>query len=139
MECESKPADSSSEALADNSSGATKPELSHVEALLRVKGLTAQLLSDPFLQDLPPDISLDEVKSKLALEQGSAITLNLRKFNDEVIRKLQLDVIIDIVVIMVLLSFASHTPSLTSHTLCRSGHAATTELSPRNTIIDHCG
>lgn len=88
MECESKPADSSSEALADNSSGATKPELSHVEALLRVKGLTAQLLSDPFLQDLPPDISLDEVKSKLALEQGSAITLNLRKFNDEVIRKL---------------------------------------------------
>ena len=91
MECESKPADSSSEALGDNSSGATKPELSHVEALLRVKDLTAQLLSDPFLQDLPPDISLDEVKSKLALEQGSAITLNLRKFNDEMIRKLQLE------------------------------------------------
>lgn len=87
MECESQSADSSSEALADNSSGATKPELSHVEALLRVKDLTAQLLSDPFLQDLPPDISLDEVKSQLALEQGSAITLNLRKFNDEMIRR----------------------------------------------------
>ena len=82
MEFESKPADSSSEALVAN---ATKAELSHVEALLRVKDLTAQLLSDPFLQDLPPDISLDEVKSKLALEQGSAITLNLRKFSDEVI------------------------------------------------------
>ena len=119
MECESKPADSSSEALGDNSSGATKPELSHVEALLRVKDLTAQLLSDPFLQDLPPDISLDEVKSKLALEQGSAITLNLRKFNDEMIRKLQLEfahVIIDTVVIMVLLN---NLVSFVSHTLCR--------------------
>lgn len=68
----------------------TKLELSHVEALQKVKELTAQLLSDPFLQDLPPDISLDEVKSKLALEQGSAITLNLRRYDDEVIRKLLL-------------------------------------------------
>ena len=90
-----------------------------MEALLRVKDLTAQLLSDPFLQDLPPDISLDEVKSKLALEQGSAITLNLRKFNDEMIRKLQLEfahVIIDTVVIMVLLN---NLVSFVSHTLCR--------------------
>ena len=32
--------------------------------------------------------------------------------------------------------------SLASHTLRReegSGHAATTELSPRNAIIEHCG
>jgi len=100
MECESKSADPSSEALADNS---TKPELSHVEALLKVKDLTAQLLSDPFLQDLPPDISLDEVKSQLALEQGSAITLNLRKFNDGVICRLQLvHGVIDIVVNMMI-------------------------------------
>ena len=35
-----------------------------------------------------------------------------------------------------------YTVSLASHTLRReegSGHTATTELSPRNAIIDHCG
>ena len=65
-------------------------ELSHVEAIQKAKELVSQLLSDPFLQDLPPDISLDEVKSKLALEQGRAITLNLRRYDDEVIRKSKL-------------------------------------------------
>ena len=62
-------------------------ELSHVEAIQKAKEFISQLLSDPFLQDLPPDISLDEVKSKLALEQGRAITLNLRRYDDQVIRK----------------------------------------------------
>ena len=135
MEFESKPADSSSEALVAN---ATKAELSHVEALLRVKDLTAQLLSDPFLQDLPPDISLDEVKSKLALEQGSAITLNLRKFSDEVIRKLHLEfvhVIIDTVVNMKLLNSLV---SFSSHTLCRKSKLkglVTDKMSLRNPRI----
>lgn len=66
---------------------AVTEELSHVDAIHKAKELISQLLSDPFLQDLPPDISLDEVKSKLALEQGRAITLNLRRYDDEVIRK----------------------------------------------------
>ena len=91
-----KQADSPSqdcETTVDNTTdtATAKPELSHVEALQKVKELTAELLSDPFLQDLPRDISLDEVKSKLALEQGSAITLYLRRYDDEVIRELQLN------------------------------------------------
>lgn len=62
-------------------------ELPHVEAIQRAKEYLAQMLSDPFLQDLPPDVSLDEVKQRLALEQGRAISLNLRKYDNEIIRK----------------------------------------------------
>lgn len=60
-------------------------ELPHVEAIQRAKEYLAQMLSDPFLQDLPPDVSLDEVKQRLALEQGRAISLNLRKYDNEII------------------------------------------------------
>ncbi len=63
------------------------PSLSHPEVLQRARELTHQLLSDPFLQDLPPDISLDELRSQLALEQGKAITLHLRRYHSEVICK----------------------------------------------------
>ena len=60
-------------------------ELSHVEAMKRVHELQSFLLSDRFLQDLPEDVSLDEVQSQLALEQGRAISLQLRRFDDEII------------------------------------------------------
>ena len=73
--------------MAPSDATGTVKELSHVDALERIKDHIAQLLSDPFLQDLPPDISLDEVRLKLALEQGRAITLNLRRYDDKVIRK----------------------------------------------------
>lgn len=62
-------------------------ELSHVEAMKRVHELELLLLSDPFLQDLPRDVSLDEIQSQLALEQGRAISLQLRRFDNEIIRK----------------------------------------------------
>ena len=60
-------------------------ELSHVEAMKKVNELQQLILSDPFLQDLPSDVSLDEVQSKLALEQGRGIHLNLRRLDDDVI------------------------------------------------------
>lgn len=67
----------------------TKQEvsLSHPEALQKAKELVSRLLSDPFLHDLPPDISLDDLRSKLALEQGKAVTLHLRRYDGDVIRK----------------------------------------------------
>lgn len=60
-------------------------ELSHVEAMKMVHQQQSALLSDPFLQDLPYDVSLDEVQSQLALEQGRAISLQLRKLDEETI------------------------------------------------------
>lgn len=63
-------------------------ELSHVEAMKKVNKLQKLILSDPFLQDLPGDVSLDEVQSKLALEQGRGIHLNLRRLDNDVICEL---------------------------------------------------
>ena len=60
-------------------------ELSHVEAMKKVYELQKLMLNDPFLQDLPSDVSLDEVQSKLALEQGRGIHLNLKRFDDDVL------------------------------------------------------
>ena len=64
-----------------------KPQLSHVEAVKKARELISELLSDPLLSDMPPEVSLDEVKSTLAMEQCKAITLHLRRFDGEVLRK----------------------------------------------------
>ena len=61
--------------------------LSHPQALQKAREHITQLLSDPFLHDLPPDVSLDELKSRLALEQGKAITLYLRRHDGDSMRE----------------------------------------------------
>ena len=68
----------------DDQSDDQSKELSHVEAMKKVNELQELILSDPFLQDLPSDVSLDEVQSKLALEQGRGIHLNLRRLDNDV-------------------------------------------------------
>ena len=63
-------------------------QLSHVDVVLQAKQLVANLLDDPFLCDLPRDSSADQVSSLLALEQGKAITVNVRKMDEQVLCKL---------------------------------------------------
>lgn len=62
-------------------------EMSHKEVMKKAKELVSRLLSDPALNDLPPDCDADEVSTLLALEQGRAITINLKRFDGEIIRK----------------------------------------------------
>lgn len=67
---------------------ANEAALSHVDVARKAKQLVAELLEDAFLCDLPRDISSDDVTSLLALEQGKAITVNVRKMDDQLFRKL---------------------------------------------------
>ena len=69
-------------AVGDDSSSAGHPEL-----MSRAKQLLDRLLSDPFLSDLPSDVTAEEVTSIVALEQGRAITVYVRRFDEEIIRE----------------------------------------------------
>ena len=61
--------------------------LSHCDAMLLVKNGIQELLSDPILSDLDGDISVEELQDVLHLEQGKAITLYLRRFDDSILRE----------------------------------------------------
>jgi len=61
--------------------------LSHCDAMLMVKNGIKELLSDPVLSDLDGDISVEELEDVLHLEQGKAITLYLRRFDDSILRE----------------------------------------------------
>ena len=62
--------------------------LSHYEAMTLVKKSIAELLTDPLLSGLSEDVSLEELQDILHLEQGKAITLYLRRYDDSILRKL---------------------------------------------------
>ena len=62
-------------------------ELPHIDVMARIDKQIQELLKDPFLCDLQSGISLEEVQSQLALEQGRAMTIKIRRFDNEVIRK----------------------------------------------------
>ena len=62
--------------------------LSHREAMALVKKSIGELLTDPLLTGLSEDISLEELQDILHLEQGKAITLYLRRYDDSILRKL---------------------------------------------------
>ena len=61
--------------------------LSHVDALERVKKTVDKLLDDPFLLDLPRDVTPDEVTSCLAVAEGRAVTVLLRTYDNQIIRE----------------------------------------------------
>ena len=42
---------------------------------------------DPLLQDLPTRITTEELQSQIALEHGQAMTVYLRRADDQVFRK----------------------------------------------------
>lgn len=56
-------------------------EVSHLEVMKEIKDVVKDILKDPFLNDLSPEISLDEAQSRLALEQGRAMTINIVKLD----------------------------------------------------------
>ncbi|XP_060082167.1 U11/U12 small nuclear ribonucleoprotein 25 kDa protein-like [Ylistrum balloti] len=59
--------------------------LSHVEAMSQVESVMANLITeDPLLSDLPPQVTLEEVNSCVALEYGQAMVVNVRRADDEV-------------------------------------------------------
>lgn len=77
----------STSASTDNNMIDIDEQLSHVDVVLQAKQLIADLLDDPFLYDLPKDSSAGEVSSLLALEQGKAITVNVRRMDEQILRK----------------------------------------------------
>ena len=64
-------------------------QLSHSELVKRASKMVTSLLDDPFLSvsDLPRDVGVDKVTSLLALELGRAITVYVRRFDEELIRE----------------------------------------------------
>jgi len=70
----------------DCTEGKDKP-LSHCDAMLLVKNGIKELLNDPVLSDLDGDISVEELQDVLHLEQGKAVTLYLRRFDDSILRE----------------------------------------------------
>ena len=67
--------------------GEVSEQLSHSELLAKASSMLSTLLADPFLSDLSRDVSAEEVASVLALEEGKAITVFIRRFDQELIRK----------------------------------------------------
>ncbi len=61
-------------------------EVTHLEVMDIIKDRLKELLKDPFLTDISLDVSPEEVKSRLAVEQGRAITVHIRRFDDAIIR-----------------------------------------------------
>jgi len=53
--------------------------------IIIVKLLACQ--GDPLLCDLHTEVTLEEIKSQIALEHGKAITVNVRRADDVVLRK----------------------------------------------------
>ena len=58
-----------------------------MDVLERVKEAVGKLLNDPFLLDLPRDVTPDEVTSCLAVAEGRALTVHLRTYDDQIIRE----------------------------------------------------
>ncbi|XP_064597214.1 U11/U12 small nuclear ribonucleoprotein 25 kDa protein-like [Liolophura sinensis] len=58
--------------------------MSHKELMDKVKGELAQLMKDDtLLNDLPGEVTLEEVKSQIALEYGQAMTVFVRRDDDQ--------------------------------------------------------
>ena len=60
--------------------------LSHCQAMIVVKRNITELLSDPLLSGIAKDITLEELQDVLHLEQGKAITLYLKRYDDSILR-----------------------------------------------------
>ncbi|KAK6188816.1 hypothetical protein SNE40_004915 [Patella caerulea] len=58
----------------------TDTTLSHKDAMQQVQDILAELIpSDPLLQDLPGQVTLEEVNSMIALEHGQAMVVFVRR------------------------------------------------------------
>ncbi len=60
-------------------------ELTHVQLMDKMRACLGELLEDPLLNDFSSDVTPEEVNSRLAIEQGRAITVHVRRFDDQMI------------------------------------------------------
>lgn len=60
--------------------------LSHHEVMVKVQSTLSDIIAtDPLLYDLPPQVTLEEINSYIALEHGKAMVINVRRADDEVL------------------------------------------------------
>lgn len=60
--------------------------LSHRAAMEQFKDCLAELIvGDPLLSDLPTAVTMEEVSSQIALAHGQAMTVNVRRVDDQVL------------------------------------------------------
>lgn len=65
---------------------------SHNVVIQRAHKLLAQVLDDPFLSDLSEDCgNVEGARSQLALLEGRAITILIKKFDGQLVRKCLLE------------------------------------------------
>ena len=58
-------------------------EIAHTEAMEIFRETMGEvIMSDPLLVDLPPEPTLEEINSQIALEYGRAILINVRQLNE---------------------------------------------------------
>ncbi|XP_001199326.2 U11/U12 small nuclear ribonucleoprotein 25 kDa protein [Strongylocentrotus purpuratus] len=62
----------------------TEEPLSHVDAMAIVRKELGEILDDPLLKDLPPDVCAEEVNLQIALEYGQAMTVIVRRAEGDV-------------------------------------------------------
>lgn len=60
---------------------------SHNLVIQKANGMLTVLLEDPFLTDMREECSVEAVQSQVALLQGRAITVQISKFDGQVIRE----------------------------------------------------
>ena len=68
-------------------------ELSHTKAMEIFQETMADIImADPLLVDLPPEPTLEEINSQIALEHGRAILINVRQMDERgtILRKLKM-------------------------------------------------
>ncbi|XP_026314524.1 U11/U12 small nuclear ribonucleoprotein 25 kDa protein-like [Hyposmocoma kahamanoa] len=70
-----------------DSEGSLAATLSHDELLeITQSSISTLLTCDPLLSDLPPDITLEEVLSQIAVEHGQAITIFINREDEPVLK-----------------------------------------------------
>ena len=71
-------------------------DTSHDDFMKLLQQKIAEMVStDPCLRGLPPDVTVEELEDEIALEQGKAMKLYLRRYDDVVIRELPAHAIMD--------------------------------------------
>lgn len=71
-------------------------DTSHDDFMKLLQQKIAEMVStDPCLRGLPPDVTVEELEDEIALEQGKAMKLYLRRYDDVVIRELPARAILD--------------------------------------------
>ncbi|ELU11180.1 hypothetical protein CAPTEDRAFT_157309 [Capitella teleta] len=60
--------------------------LNHKEFVEQFQDFLSELIvGDPLLQDLPSQVTVEEIRSQIALEHGQAMTVNVRRGDDKVL------------------------------------------------------